>query len=116
MQDSEKSTGEDTIERKISGTSLDVLLRGDYTLCRSKAKSGEKRLLVISTSEATALSNRLQHELGLKTELDPDWAALPIALEQHKGRVALALQDPGGILLSRLIGRPLDATKFLQIA
>ena len=101
---------------ELSGLSLEVLRRGDYALYRLKPDSGEKNLLVIPSLEAVTSNSRLQHELGLKAELDAKWAAQPIALERHNGRFALALSDPGGEPLDRLIGRPLDLTRFLQIA
>jgi len=59
---------------------------------------------------------RLEHEYSLRSELDADWAARPIALTQYNDRMALVLEDPGGKPLDQLLGRPLDIPKFLRIA
>jgi predicted ATPase/signal transduction histidine kinase len=116
MQDADRTEDDRKTEMELSGLSLEVLRRGDYALYRLKPDSGEKNLLVIPSLEAVTSNSRLQHELGLKAELDAKWAAQPIALERHNGRLALVLSDPGGEPLDRLIGRPLDLTRFLQMA
>src|SRR5437763_13840911 len=63
---------------------------------------------------------RLQHEYSLASELDSDWAALPVALSRYEGRPALILRDPGGEALDGLIarqaGRPIDVSGFLRMA
>ena len=63
---------------------------------------------------------RLEHEYALAQDLDPAWAARPLALTRHQGRVALILADPGGEPLDRVIeqgdGRPIAVSRFLQIA
>ena len=56
----------------------------------------------------------------LASELDPAWAAKPLALTRHEGRTLLVLKDPGGepldLVLEREQGQPLDLTRFLRIA
>jgi hypothetical protein len=59
---------------------------------------------------------RLQHAYALRDELDPAWAARPLRLEPHQGRLALLIEDPGGEPLLRLLGRPLDIMSFLRLA
>ena len=63
---------------------------------------------------------RLEHEYSLAAELDPAWAAKPLALTRHEGRTILILTDPGGEPLDRVLerdqGQPLDLTRFLRIA
>ena len=59
---------------------------------------------------------RLEHEYSLAAELDPRWAARPVALGRHQGRTVLALEDPGGVPLARLLGKPIDPVAFLQLA
>jgi PAS domain S-box-containing protein len=59
---------------------------------------------------------RLQHAYALREELDPAWAARPLRLEPHKGRLALLIEDPGGEPLLRLLGRPWEITPFLRVA
>ena len=100
----------------FSGHSCNVLRRGDYKLCRLEREPGDRILLVVPDLEGPKSSKRLEHELALQAELEADWAAQPVALTRYEERTALALKDPGGEPLERLIGPPLDATRFLQIA
>src|SRR5882757_10803738 len=60
--------------------------------------------------------NRLTHEYGLREELDDAWAARPVALTRYNDRMALVLEDPGGMPVDRRLGRPLDVSDFLRIA
>src|SRR5205085_1271495 len=61
-----------------------------------------------------------EDEFSLAAELDPAWAAKPLALTRHKGRTILVLTDPGGepldLVLERGPGQPLDLTRVLRIA
>jgi len=59
---------------------------------------------------------RLEHEFSLRAELDPRWAAQPLALAMHEGRTTLVLTDPGGEPLERLLGKPMELTQFLRLA
>jgi hypothetical protein len=59
---------------------------------------------------------RIEHEYSLRTELDPAWAARPLALSAYQGRSALVLEDPGGGPLGRLVGRPMELGQFLRLA
>src|SRR5246127_2959082 len=63
---------------------------------------------------------RLEHEYLLASELDPAWAAKPLALTRHEGRTLLVLTDPGGepldLVLKREQGKPLDLARSLRIA
>ena len=58
---------------------------------------------------------RLEHEYSLRGELDSGWAARPVALAREQGRTTLVLEDPGGVPLDRLLGRPLELTQVLRI-
>jgi predicted ATPase len=62
----------------------------------------------------------MEHEYTLRAELDPAWAASPLALTRHEGRTILVLKDTGGepldLVLGRDQGQPLDLTRFLRIA
>jgi hypothetical protein len=60
--------------------------------------------------------NRLTHEYELKNDLDRAWAARPVELARHNGRMMLVLEDPGGAPLDRLLGEPLEVSHFLRIA
>ncbi len=51
----------------------------------------------------------------LREELDPRWAARPIAMARHRDRTVLVLQDPGGVPLDRLLGQPLNVAFSLRL-
>src|ERR1700756_5590767 len=93
-----------------------VLYRGRHP--RPSAASPPTILLVRPLAERPALGalRRMEHEYSLRAELDPDWAAQPLALVSHNGRTALVLADPGGEPLDRLLGSPLELTPFLRLA
>jgi PAS domain S-box-containing protein len=92
------------------------LREGDVALQRGSG-SGLPRILLVAVDESVPGGvGRLEHEYALRDELDADWAARPIALTQHNGRMTLVLEDPGGTPADRLVGRPLDALDFLRIA
>ena len=62
---------------------------------------------------------RLEHEHSLAAELEPAWAAKPLALTRYQGRTILVLADPGGEPLDRILEReeqPLDLARFLRLA
>ena len=59
---------------------------------------------------------RLEHEYSLKGELDPAWAARPIAITFHWNRPVLVLEDPGGIPLDELLGQAPDVGSSLRRA
>jgi PAS domain S-box-containing protein len=59
---------------------------------------------------------RMEHELSLKSELDPAWAVRPLGLAAHQGRSTLRFEDPGGEPLERLLGGPMDLALFLRLA
>jgi len=60
--------------------------------------------------------NRLEHEFGLRDELDRAWALRPIELVREGGRTMLTLEFPGGEPLRRLMGAPLEIGQFLRLA
>jgi len=92
---------------------------GEFALCRGR-RDGEipTILLVAPVSEYPALGSleRLEHEYSLRGVLDSDWAVRPLALARREGRTMLILEDPGGEPLDRLLGRPMDLTRFLRFA
>ncbi|WP_353070935.1 protein kinase domain-containing protein [Tunturiibacter gelidoferens] len=63
---------------------------------------------------------RLEDECSLAGELDPSWAAKPLALTHHEGRTILVLKDLGGELMDQVLereqGQTLDLTRFLCVA
>jgi hypothetical protein len=76
----------------------------DFTLYRGREHGNPSSVLAIVPSAEQALTEtlrRLEHECSLAAELDPAWAAKPLALTRHEGRTIPLLNDPGG--------EPLDA-------
>jgi serine/threonine protein kinase len=92
---------------------------GEFILSRAERDGDLSPILV----EAPALAQptpeslqRLEHAYGLRDELDSVWAARPLELVRHHGRLTLLLEDPGGELLVRLLGRPWEVRPLLRIA
>jgi serine/threonine protein kinase len=95
----------------------------DFTLYRGRQNGAPSPVLAIalSTEQPSAqMLGRLEHEYSLAGELDPAWAAKPLTLTRHEGRMVLVLKDPGGEPLDQILelekGQPLDLTRFLRIA
>ncbi len=107
-----------------SGYVLEPLRAGaDFTLYRCWQDGTPLPLLALALSaEQTSPPGlrRLEHEYSLAAELEPAWAAKPLALARHEGRTILILKDPGGEPLDRALernqGQPLDLARVLRIA
>src|SRR5216117_1174997 len=93
-----------------------VLYRGAHA--RLASDVGPRMLLLAPARDyaSPAALARLEHEYSLAAELDPRWAARPVALGRHQGRTVLVLEDPGGEPLGRLVGKPLELGAFLRLA
>src|SRR6202042_1516575 len=92
---------------------------GELVLSRSVWEGEAFPLLATmpsSTQPSLGTLRRLQHAYALREELDPTWAARPVRLEPHQGRLALLSEDPGGEPLLRLMGRPLAIGSFLRVS
>jgi serine/threonine protein kinase len=108
----------------LSGYTLEPLREGaDFTLFRGRQHGNPSPVLAVALAAEQPLPQslrRLEHEYSLAAELDPAWAAKPLALIRHEGRTILVLKDPGGEPLDRVLdrdhGRPLELTRFLHIA
>jgi PAS domain S-box-containing protein len=103
---------------ELANYAFSALREGEVTLYRGSGDGLDPILLVAPVGEDSARESfkRLEHEYALRTLLDPDWAARPVALASRDGRLTLVLEDPGGEPLDRLLGRPMEVTKFLRIA
>ena len=107
-----------------SGYVLEPLWEGaDFTLYRGLQHGNPSPVLAVALAAeqpSPQSLRRLEHEYSLAAELDPAWAATPVALTRHEGRTILVLKDPGGEPLDRILeqgqGQPLDLTRFLRIA
>ena len=73
-------------------------------------------LLVPRKNASLPCLKRLENEYALRADLDAAWAAHPIELSRDRNRLALLLEDPGGVLLDQLLDRPLEVREFLLIA
>ncbi len=95
----------------------------EFTLYRARQHGNPSPLLVVAPTAEQPLPQslrRLEHEYSLAAELEPAWAAKPLALTRHEGRTILVLADPGGEPLDRVLERdreqPLDLARFLRLA
>src|SRR5262249_47010095 len=108
----------------FSGCKLEPLQRdGELVLYRDvrAASAGNlpPRMLVLAPAHeyaSPATLARLEHEYSLAAALGRRGAAHPIGLGRHQGRTVLALEDPGGEPLSRLLGKPMGLGLFLDLA
>ncbi len=95
----------------------------EFTLYRGRQHGNTSPVLAVALSAEQPSPQglrRLEHEYSLAAELDPAWAAKPMALTRHEGRTILVLNDPGGEPLDLLLepgqGQPLDLARVLRIA
>src|SRR5258708_3733660 len=88
----------------------------EFAFCRGRRDDGELPtiLLVAPVSEhpVPAILERLEHDYSLRNELHSDWAARPLVLAHREGRTMLILEDPGGEPLDRLLGQPMEVSRF----
>jgi predicted ATPase/signal transduction histidine kinase len=101
--------------RDLSSYAFSPLRDGDLTLYRGTGEGLPPILLVAAENNSLGCLTRLQHEYALRADLDAAWAAHPIELSRHRNRLALVLENAGGAVLDRLLGRPLGITEFLRI-
>ena len=95
----------------------------EFTLYRARQHGNPSPVLVVAPTAEQPLPEslrRLDHEYSLAPELEPTWAAKPLALTRHEGRTLLFLADPGGEPLDRVLernrGLPLDLGRLLRLA
>jgi PAS domain S-box-containing protein len=98
-----------------------LLEDGEFVLCRScqpidMTVPVRSALVVMPRSEhpRSQVVRMLEHEYSLRDALDPVWAVRSVALTTHEGRAALVLDDPGGELLVRRAGTPMDLGDVLR--
>src|SRR3984885_1543297 len=93
----------------------------DFPLYRGRKHDDPSPVLAIALFEKPSPQSvrRLMHEYSFAAELDPAWAAKPLAITRHEGRTILILEDPGGEPLDLVLERGaelLDLTRVLCIA
>ena len=103
-----------------SDSSLQTLWEdGERMFCRARLPGGSQTVLMAKCAEeypASATLDRLAHEFALKDQLDRAWAVVPTELVRADGRAVLVFDDPGGELLERQIGTPMETGSVLAIA
>ena len=97
---------------ELSGYVFSSLREGGIVLRRGSGNGLTPILLAAAEDTSPGCVERLEHEYALKSELDGEWAARPVALTYDSGRMTLVLEDPGGTPLDQLLGRPLDVSHF----
>src|SRR6266852_2225137 len=102
----------------LTGYELETLRdSGEFVLSRARQLGNAVPVLVLVAERPTSSSlKRLEHEYALAADLDPKWAARPLALARHNGNAALVLDDSGNEPLDLILSRPLELTRFLRLA
>ena len=103
-----------------AGNSPQILWEdGERVFCREQSQDGNDSVLVARTvteHPPPASLARFAHEFALRDQLGSAWAVRPEELRREDGRVVLVLEDPGGELLERLIGAPMEPGSALRVA
>ena len=105
---------------ELSRYALETLRKDEeFILYRGRSQADGPQVLLLSPAvdyPAPDSLKRLKHEYSFREELDPAWAVRPIAVARHWDRTVLLLEDPGGVPLDQLLGRPLDLAFWLRLA
>ena len=107
-----------------SGYVLEAIREGaEFALYRGRKHGNPSPILVVAPAAEQPPPQslrRLENEYSLASELEPAWAARPLALTRHEGRTILVIADPGGdpldVVLERDREQPLDPARFLRLA
>ena len=91
----------------------------EFALARVVRLNGLPSCLLVSpVLEQPAPSSlvKLENAFAVRDELDASWAARPLELLTFRGRLALAIEDPGGEFLDQRSEGPLAVPEFLRLA
>lgn len=77
---------------------------------------GASVLVLCARAGQAEARSRLEHEFALRAELDPAWAATPLALLRGAATLALVQADSGATPLACVPGQPLATPAFLKLA
>jgi serine/threonine protein kinase len=92
---------------------------GEFRLSRSANAGASLPVLTLTSAvdQPTPTSiARMEHAYDLRSELDLSWAARPLELVHDRGKPALLIEDHGGEVLARLLGKPWELDLFLRVA
>jgi serine/threonine protein kinase len=95
---------------------------GERVFCRASRDEpgGDRRTFIIVTpateNPSIVIQDRLAHEYSLKDHLDAPWAARPLDFVREHGRTMLVLDDLAAEPLHRLMGSPMELTRFFRLA
>jgi predicted ATPase/signal transduction histidine kinase/GAF domain-containing protein len=110
------NAAEDSGAAQVLSQESDILLRR----IRRQGADGDlsRSFTVLAASERPASNslNALAREYELAEYLDRNWAIRPLELVQEHDETILILEDPGGELLSQLVGAPMEVGRFLYLA
>jgi predicted ATPase/two-component sensor histidine kinase len=94
-------------------------LDDQFVVSRGASVGDVAALLMVTPSAqlpSAATLEQLKHAYALRDDLASAWATRPVGLDQEGERSTLLLDDPGGQLLDRLVGRPFGVAPFLRVA
>jgi hypothetical protein len=77
---------QEVVVKQLSSYAFAPLREGDIALYRGSGNGLAPILLAAAEEGSRACVERLEYEYALKSELDADWAARPVALTHHNGR------------------------------
>jgi serine/threonine protein kinase len=105
---------------ELSRYSIQALRKDkEFILYRGQGNGGVSQVLVLSPAVQRPTPEslkRLEHEYSLREELDGAWAVRPVEITHHWDRPVLVLDDPGGLPLDQLLGKPCDLGYLLRLA
>src|SRR5260370_12792338 len=99
----------------LIGYELETLrVSGEFVLSRARQLGNAAPVLVLVAERSASESlKRLEHEYALASDLDPRWAARPLALARHNGNEALVLDHGDREPLHLILAPPLELPRFL---
>src|ERR1700716_1185925 len=92
---------------------------GDFVLSRTARADETTSVLVLATASeqpAPGIIARLEHEYSLRDELDSDWAVRPLPRFHLERLPVFILRFRGAEPLDRLLGQPMELSRFLRFA
>jgi hypothetical protein len=115
-----RGRSKDDASQAASASSGAALILDEGNASQEPRRSvSHSRILVLSPLAeypAPEILKWLEHAYSLREQLDPTWAARPIALARHWDRTVLVSEDPGGVPLDQSPGQVFDLAFSLRLA